>query len=147
MPDGNPAALGQAPPQTTELVVEDIVRIADRLFEVFEADSAEQRVASLDSLLSRAAPMPHVELQHSLYMLTWEVRDPVAAVEGSCAVALSELVVGNPESAVPLGICDADACADVYIDRSRGRGRRYCSIRCQNRTKVAAFRARHRVNR
>ena len=43
-----------------------------------------------------------------------------------------------------LRVCDASDCADVLIDLSKNRSRRYCSTTCQNRTNVAAFRARRR---
>ncbi len=42
-----------------------------------------------------------------------------------------------------LGICTADRCDRVFVDTSKNGTRRFCSITCQNRTKAAAFRARH----
>ena len=41
-----------------------------------------------------------------------------------------------------LRVCDADDCADVLVDLSRNRSRRYCGTTCRNRVNVAAFRAR-----
>ena len=38
----------------------------------------------------------------------------------------------------------ADDCADVVLDLSRNRSRRYCSTTCGNREAVAAYRARQR---
>jgi predicted RNA-binding Zn ribbon-like protein len=43
-----------------------------------------------------------------------------------------------------LRVCDADDCADVLVDLSKNRSRRYCSNACGNRMNVAAFRARSR---
>ena len=43
-----------------------------------------------------------------------------------------------------MSVCAADACADVLVDLSRNRSRRFCSTTCANRTNVAAFRARRR---
>jgi predicted RNA-binding Zn ribbon-like protein len=41
--------------------------------------------------------------------------------------------------------CAAAGCSQVFVDRSRARGRRYCDMRtCGNRTNVAAYRARQR---
>jgi predicted RNA-binding Zn ribbon-like protein len=41
--------------------------------------------------------------------------------------------------------CAAQGCSDVFVDRSRARGRRYCDMRtCGNRTNVAAYRERQR---
>jgi predicted RNA-binding Zn ribbon-like protein len=43
-----------------------------------------------------------------------------------------------------LGICSAPACDRVYIDLSKNSMRRFCSTRCQNRVKTAAYRSRAR---
>lgn len=41
-----------------------------------------------------------------------------------------------------LRVCEADGCAQVLVDLSKNRSRRFCSTACGNRTHVAAFRAR-----
>lgn len=42
--------------------------------------------------------------------------------------------------------CAAQGCSEVFVDRSRARGRRYCDMRtCGNRTNVAAYRERQRT--
>ena len=41
-----------------------------------------------------------------------------------------------------LRVCDADDCANVLVDLSKNRSRRYCSTACSNRMNVAAFRTR-----
>ena len=43
-----------------------------------------------------------------------------------------------------LRTCAADDCADVVVDLSKNRSRRYCGTSCANRINVAAFRARQR---
>ncbi|MCT9931254.1 CGNR zinc finger domain-containing protein [Planotetraspora sp. A-T 1434] len=43
-----------------------------------------------------------------------------------------------------LGICQAAACHNAYLDTSSNRSRRYCSERCASRSNVAAYRARKR---
>lgn len=62
-----------------------------------------------------------------------------------CATALG-FAVGS-HLAGRLGVCSADLCDRVYIDTSRNAARRFCSTPCQNRTKAAAFRARHTSRR
>jgi len=43
--------------------------------------------------------------------------------------------------------CDGDNCTRLFVDRSRGQNRRFCSDQvCGNRAKVAAFRRRTRTN-
>jgi predicted RNA-binding Zn ribbon-like protein len=43
-----------------------------------------------------------------------------------------------------LQVCGAKDCADVYIDLSKNRSRRFCTTSCGNRANVAAYRARRR---
>ncbi|GAA1589299.1 hypothetical protein GCM10009789_48680 [Kribbella sancticallisti] len=38
--------------------------------------------------------------------------------------------------------CGADRCDNLFLDGTRNHTQRFCSTSCQNRTKVAAFRAR-----
>ncbi|WUH95210.1 CGNR zinc finger domain-containing protein [Streptomyces sp. NBC_00433] len=59
----------------------------------------------------------------------------------ACATGLAMLLGGD--LADRLGVCSAPACDRVYVDTSRSAARRFCSTACQNRTKAAAFRARH----
>ncbi|MET0716578.1 MAG: CGNR zinc finger domain-containing protein [Mycetocola sp.] len=56
-------------------------------------------------------------------------RDAVALLSGTTSGTIRE--------------CDADDCDIIYLDTSRGRNRRWCSMqRCGNRHKVRAHRAR-----
>lgn len=57
-----------------------------------------------------------------------------------CATGLA-LALGS-DLAGRLGVCDATRCDQVYVDLSKNRTRRFCSLTCQNRVKAAAFRAR-----
>jgi predicted RNA-binding Zn ribbon-like protein len=41
-----------------------------------------------------------------------------------------------------LRVCAADDCADVLVDLSKNRSRRFCSLTCANRVNVAAYRSR-----
>jgi predicted RNA-binding Zn ribbon-like protein len=58
-----------------------------------------------------------------------------------CATGLA--VVLGSDLYGRLGVCTADRCDRVYVDKSRNGTRRFCSTTCQNRVKTAAFRARH----
>lgn len=136
--------LGRHSPSAESLGTRDLARVADRLFYVFDADSDRARIEYLDSLLSDSRPVPHIELDSGQHVVTWEVRDGGRALKAACALALLDLLAGRDADAVPLGTCQAEACVDVYVDRSRARSRLYCSTTCQTRMKVAAFRARQR---
>lgn len=60
------------------------------------------------------------------------------AVEAAMAVVD---VVRSGETA-RLSVCAAPDCADVLVDLSKNRSRRFCGTTCANRVNVAAFRAR-----
>ncbi|MGM7697606.1 CGNR zinc finger domain-containing protein [Microbacterium sp. A84] len=68
--------------------------------------------------------------------------------EGTSAAALSEIargaieLVGGSEAGL-LRECARPECTQVYIDRSRGQRREWCSMKtCGSRVKVAAYRSR-----
>ncbi len=69
-----------------------------------------------------------------------------ATPESSCSTVLGDLArdlagVAVDESA-DLRTCSADSCTMIYLDRSRGRRRRWCSMsRCGNAAKVARHRS------
>ena len=57
-----------------------------------------------------------------------------------CAEALARMLgAGHGDR---FGICDAPGCDRVFFDVSKNASRRFCSTRCQNRVKAAAFRRR-----
>ncbi len=56
------------------------------------------------------------------------------------AMAMADLI--RMKQLDRLHVCAAEDCADVLVDLSKNRSRRFCSVRCSNRTNVAAFRAR-----
>lgn len=73
-------------------------------------------------------------------------RAPLAArmsVEAAMAVA-DVIRAGELDR---LRICDADDCADVLVDLTKNRSRRFCERGCGNRVAVAAYRARAREAR
>jgi predicted RNA-binding Zn ribbon-like protein len=60
------------------------------------------------------------------------------AVEG--AMALMDVI--RQKELSRLQTCAADGCADVLVDLSKNRSRRFCGTSCANRTNMAAYRAR-----
>ena len=61
-------------------------------------------------------------------------------VDAICAAGLAEMI-GDGE-AQRLGTCERADCGRVYVDVSKNASRRFCSLTCQNRVKVATFRER-----
>jgi predicted RNA-binding Zn ribbon-like protein len=72
-------------------------------------------------------------------------RAPYADAVGGGQATAPAFVFGS-EQANRLGVCSAPECDRVYLDDSRNATRRFCSTPCQNRVKVAAFRARQAVD-
>lgn len=139
-PAGGPAPVGQHD-------AEHLARTALELRTVFEAVSADrvdEGAAALNGLLRSNGARPQLDRAPGE---PWQVHfhgaDDSLAVGWSagCATGLAMAVGGD--LAGRLGVCQADRCDRVYVDTSRNAGRQFCSTACQNRTKAAAFRARH----
>jgi predicted RNA-binding Zn ribbon-like protein len=69
--------------------------------------------------------------------------DDTFGVGWSAGIAAGLAMALGTSDAGRLGVCAAERCDRVHLDTSRNGGRRFCSTRCQNRTKSAAHRARH----
>ncbi len=130
-----------------DLTPADVTRIQHlraRLREVFAAAGDEVVAAAiLNGILSEAGAVPRVSVHDGVEPhLHFEPVDagPFAWLGATSAMGLSVVVCDH--GSARLGICDATACADVYIDTSRNRSRRYCSDTCSTREHVAAFRKR-----
>ncbi len=66
---------------------------------------------------------------------------PLAArMAVEAAMAIVDVVRADELSR--LRICDNDDCADVLVDLSRNRSKRYCDLTCTNRAAARAYRSR-----
>ena len=119
----------------------DTIALADRLHDVFTADPVG-RVRLVDAMLAEAAVRPEAAYEDGVPAATWSVPEPAAGLAASAALALREHLAAQPDR---MGVCADRQCADVYVDASPAGHRRFCSVTCQNRTRVAAFRARRRA--
>lgn len=125
-------AIGDATP-------DDLAAAADTVFAIFEPQPDAQRVRALNGLLRRTAPTPQLDLAVPHGM--WTVQAPSDRPLAAAVLALVSHL-RNDGGGDRLGVCSAERCADVYIDGSPRRHKRFCTVTCQNRTRVAAFRAR-----
>ncbi|GLZ80263.1 hypothetical protein Afil01_50700 [Actinorhabdospora filicis] len=57
-------------------------------------------------------------------------------------LATATAVLAGGHDLTRLRVCQAERCDVVFLDATRSATRRFCSTACQNRTKVAAHRAR-----
>jgi predicted RNA-binding Zn ribbon-like protein len=117
--------------------------VADRVHAVFTAEPAE-RARLVTSMLTEAKVRPEMALEDGVLTATWTASTSRAVLLASAALALREHLAAHPKR---LGVCADQQCADVYVDASPAGHRRFCSITCQNRTRVAVFRERRRNDR
>lgn len=118
---------------------QDLVALADRLHPIFATEDAARRVRLVNALLTASGVRPRLSNDETVTG-SWLVDDPDNALLAAAAVTLRTQFIQH--SAERLGTCVGHNCADVYIDSSPTGKRRFCSLTCQNRARVAAFRRR-----
>lgn len=118
---------------------EDLRQLADRLYRVFASDSPHARRVALNEMIAEAAPLPIAEAAGP----GWVVDDERKRGRAALALALWLHATSDPDLQ-RLGICSRQNCVDAFVDTTQGLSRKYCSLTCQNRVKVAAFRRRRR---
>jgi predicted RNA-binding Zn ribbon-like protein len=119
----------------------ELQRVADLVYPVFAASTAAQRASLVDSLLTEAGVRPGLRATGDGLEAGWVVDDSAQSILAAAAGTLyAQLTEHAPER---LGTCTGRRCADAYVDASPGGHRRYCSVTCQNRARVATFRRRH----
>jgi predicted RNA-binding Zn ribbon-like protein len=113
-----------------------------RLRPVFEAAPAA-KAALADGLLVTARCRPRLVSHHGLAPhLHYAALDAglPARVRALTASGLAHLIADG--AGHRLGCCLRDDCGVVFVDVSRGGGRRFCSVRCANAVNVRRHRAR-----
>jgi predicted RNA-binding Zn ribbon-like protein len=124
------------------LTTQALRRTADRLHPIFAAAGSGDRVDLVNRLLAETAIRPALELTDSQPAETWLVEDAGEGLAAAAALTLRhQLAAADPGR---LGICEGRRCADAYIDTSPAARRRFCSVTCQNRARVAAWRRQRR---
>ena len=111
---------------------------------MFAAADLGERVALVAGLLAQTGVTPALELTDTgdRPSATWRVPGARAALLAAAALTLRhQLAEHDPDR---IGICSGRHCADAFIDASPAGQRRFCSVTCQNRARVAAWRQRQR---
>src|ERR1700684_3913036 len=62
------------------------------------------------------------------------------ALLAAAALTVRDQLAGHDPDRV--GVCSGRRCADAFIDASPAGQRRFCSVTCQNRARIAAWRHR-----
>jgi len=119
---------------------DDLERVADQLYPVFAVPGDAEKAALVSDLLARSGVRPALAGVDGRIEPRWLVPRERDALLAAAAVALrGRLLEHGPDR---LGTCADAACGDAYVDASPAGHRRFCSVTCQNRARVAAFRRR-----
>lgn len=129
----------------TQTHVPSFVALAQRLRDVFtdlQRRDIDAAAATLNELLAAHPAHPHLAKERGAWRLHHHPHEAplVPMWTAICAAGLAEMI-GDGE-AQRLGTCERADCGRVYVDVSKNASRRFCSLTCQNRVKVATFRER-----
>ena len=113
-----------------------------RLRQLWTADT-EEAVALVNELLAEAGALPQL-VRHGEWSWHLHATPPEAPLATRMAVeaAMALVDVIRADELGRLRVCAADDCADVVVDLSKNRSKRFCDGGCGNRANVAAYRAR-----
>jgi predicted RNA-binding Zn ribbon-like protein len=127
-----------------------LTEIADRLHQVFAAADLTERVARIAALLTQTAVRPALILPEAdpdaspdaeaHPEATWQLATPRYALLAAAALTLRHQLADHDPTRI--GVCTGRRCADAFIDASPSGQRRFCSVTCQNRARIAAWRHR-----
>ena len=118
--------------------------VRERLGAMWDADSRDHVVELVNAMLRDSHARPFLA-RHGEWDWHLHLSDPDAPladrIAAESAMALVDLV--RADDLDRLQRCAAPDCADVLVDLSRNRSKRYCDTgNCGNRQHVAAYRAR-----
>ncbi|MDQ3981643.1 MAG: CGNR zinc finger domain-containing protein [Actinomycetota bacterium] len=127
-----------------EADLEPLRALRPRLRAIFEAPTDGEAAARINELLAESGAAPQMTDHDGKWHLHYAADDAPLVDRIAAAAAMGIATVILHWGWERLGVCDAADCADVFVDTSRNRSRRYCDASCSTRTNVAAFRARHK---
>jgi CGNR zinc finger len=125
---------------SSALTDQELSTVADSLHLVFAAPDSAARAQRVNECLHATGVRPTLRPIGKGLHRAWSVPDAQVAAMGAAVITLREFLADHDPDR--LGICSGRRCADVYIDASPSGRRRFCSVTCQNRTRLAAFRSR-----
>ncbi len=118
--------------------------LRDRLRRLWSL-APEELVREVNAMLREGGALPRLVAHDGWsYHLHATADDAPLADRMAVEAAMAFVDVVRSDELDRLRTCAADDCADVVVDLSKNRSRRYCGTSCANRINVAAFRARQR---
>ncbi|MDQ4125783.1 MAG: CGNR zinc finger domain-containing protein [Actinomycetota bacterium] len=133
---------GYGPVEESDL--EPLRALRPELRAIFEAPDEHAAAARINALLARSGAAPQMTDHDGKWHLHYAADDAPLADRVAAVAAMGLATVVVRWGWERLGVCRADDCADVFVDTSRNKSRRYCDPSCSTRMNVAAFRARHK---
>ena len=122
-----------------------VKRLRAELRSVFEANDAHEAADRINAILKDSGASPFLSTHGKSAHLHFEP-DGGSLIEWLGVITAMGLATAIADHGFDrLGTCQADTCADAYIDASRNRSRRHCSPTCRTRENVAAHRQRKRT--
>jgi hypothetical protein len=101
----------------------------------------DQAVQVVNELLRTTKAAPQL-IRHEDAPWHLHFGDPNEATGWIAEFATATAMLLGSVDVLRLRRCEAARCEDLFLDSTRNRTQRFCSTACQNRTKVAAHRAR-----
>ena len=130
------------PHDVDENDVAEVHKVRARLEEVFHASDETQAALLLNRLLEDYGGKPYLTDHDGKWHFHYVPDGAPASQRLASSAAMGLATVVSEFGIKRFGVCGADDCADVFVDMSRNRSRRYCNDLCCTRTNVAAHRAR-----
>jgi predicted RNA-binding Zn ribbon-like protein len=125
--------------------LEDVRALRPRLRRLWTLPEAEL-VPELNRILTEAQALPQL-VDHD--GLGWHIhavpQEAPLATRMSVEAAMAIIDVVRSGELDRLKTCSGDDCADVVVDLSRNRSRRFCESGCGNRENVRAYRERQKA--
>ena len=127
--------------------LESLRALRPRLHKLWMIEDRDEAAALVNEILAEANARPYLS-RHDEWDWHLHVTRPDAPladrIAAEAAMAVLDLI--RSDALGRLRICAAEDCEDVLIDLSKNSSKRYCNTgNCGNRTNVAAYRARKRV--
>ena len=127
--------------------LESVRDLRQRLRRFWTVADRDEAAALVNEILAEADARPYLA-RHDEWDWHLHVTGPDAPltdrIAADAAMAFLDLI--RADALGRLRVCAADDCEDVLIDLSKNSSKRYCDTgNCGNRTNVAAYRARKRL--
>jgi predicted RNA-binding Zn ribbon-like protein len=127
--------------------LESVRALRPRLRKFWTIKDRDEAAALVNQILEEADARPYLA-RHDEWDWHLHVTRPDAPLAGRIAAeaAMAFLDLIRTDALGRLRICAADDCEDVLVDLSKNSSKRYCDTgNCGNRTNVAAYRSRKRL--